>query len=121
MGRQNIAIQEKKPPSPLLPISGFILMVAVCGLAWLASPRMVLWLKSTQFSLAGLLKVLPIEFPKGWSAVTNQLVVTAFLSILVFTLVMSVLFFFMKVPGTNETDVSLDTIRQEKKKMMKRR
>jgi hypothetical protein len=121
MGRQNIAVQEEKPPSPLLPISGFILMVVVCGLAWLISPRMVVWLKTTNFKLGGLLTVLPIQFPKDWSALTNQLVVTAFLSILVFTLVMSVLFFFMKVPGSNETDVSLDTIRQEKKKMMKRR
>lgn len=71
MGRQNITVQEEKPPSPLLPITGFVMMLIVGGLAWLVSPRAVVWLKTTQFKLGGLIKVLPIEFPKGWSALNN--------------------------------------------------
>ena len=121
MGRQNIVVQEEKPPNPLLPIIGFVTLLGVGGVAWLVSPRVVVWLKTTNFKLGGLLEVLPIEFPKGWSPLANQLVVTAFLFIVVFTLVMACLFFFMKPPGTNETDVSLDVIRREKQKMIKRR
>lgn len=121
MGRQNITVQEEKPPSPLLPISGFVLMLIVGGLAWLLSPRMVVWLKTTQFKLGGLLQVLPIEFPKDWSPLANQLAVTAFLFILFFTLVMSALFFVIGKSSLGENDVSLDVIRREKQKMTKRR
>ncbi len=121
MGRQNIIQQEEKPPNPLLPIIGFVLFLVVGGAAFLASPRMVTWLKTTHFKLGGFIPLLPMEFPKGWSPLANQLAVTLFLSILFFTIVMACLFFLMKPPGTGETDVSLDQIRREKQKMMRRR
>lgn len=121
MGRRNIIEQEKKQQNPMLPIIGFVVMLVVGGLAFWASPRMVWWLKTTKFKFAGLIKVLPIEFPKDWSPLANQLAVTSFLFILLFTLVMAVMFFLTGKSAVGDTDVSLDEIRREKQKMMKRR
>ena len=121
MGRQNVVQQEEKPQNPLLPIIGFVVILIVGGAAFWVSPRVVWWLQNTNFKLAGLIKVFPIDFPKGWSPLANQLAVTLFLFIILFTIVMSALFFVMRVPGSDETDVSLDEIRREKQKMMKRR
>lgn len=122
MGRQNIVQVEEKPPNPILPVLGFVLVVVVGGLAFLVSPRVVVWLKTTHFSLAfGLLPVLPIKFPQGWSPLTNQLVVTAFMFLVIFTLVMSTILFVTSKSAVGETDVNLDEIRREKQKRMKRR
>ncbi len=121
MGRRNYAETGEKKQNPMLPIIGFVVIVIVGGAAFWASPRMVTWLKTTQFKLGGLITVLPIEFPKGWSPLANQLAVTAFLFILIFTIVMSVMFFFTGKAAMGESDVSLDEIRREKQKQMKRR
>lgn len=121
MGRQNIVQKEERKQSPMLPIIGFVVFLIVGGIAFLVSPAMVKWLSTTTFKLGGFIPVLPISFPKGWPPIADQLAVTFFLFIVFFTLTMATLFFFMKVPGQNESDVNLDDIRREKQKRMKRR
>lgn len=120
MGRRNYVEADKKQQNPMLPIIGFVIMLIVGGAAFWVSPRMVFWLKTTQFKIAGLITVLPIEFPEGWSPIANQLAVTTFLFILLFTVVMAGILFLTGNTAMGETDVSLDEIRREKKKMMKR-
>lgn len=121
MGRHNYVEAEKKQQNPMLPIIGFVMILILGGAAYLISPVVVTWLRTTHFSLGGLITVLPIAFPKGWSPLANQLIVAAFLFILLFALVMSGMFFVSGKSAVGEDDVSLDEIRREKQKMMRRR
>jgi hypothetical protein len=121
MGRRNYVEAEKKQQSPMLPIIGFVVILIVGGAAFLVSPRVVTWLGTTHFSLGGLITVLPIAFPKGWSPLANQLAVTAFMFILLFTIVMSGILFFIGKSVVGETDVNLDDIRREKQRKMRGR
>ncbi len=121
MGRHNYVEAETRKQHPMAPIIGFVIMLVVGGVAFLLSPRMVWWLKTTHFKLAGLITVLPIEFPKGWSALANQLVVTLFLFVLIFALVMTGILFLTGKSAMGEKDISLDEIRREKQKKMKGR
>jgi hypothetical protein len=121
MGRRNIIEADTKKQNPMLPVIGFVIMAIVGGVSFWASPGMVRWLKTTNFKLGGFVPVLPIEFPEGWPPLANQLAVTLFLFIFIFALAMTVMFFVTGQTGLGENDVSLDEIRREKEKKMKRR
>src|SRR5512137_1492163 len=122
MGRHNYVEADTKKQSPILPIVGFVIILAVGGLGFWISPRVVTWLKTAKFALlGGLLPVLPIQFPKDWSPLASQLAVTAVLFLFIFTLVMTVMFFAMGKSTQGEMDVNLDDIRREKQKQMKGR
>ena len=114
MGRQNIIVKEDKPPNPLTPLFGFIVFLIVGGLAYLASPSVVHWLTTSNIKLGGLIQVLPIEFPKGWSAVANNITVAVVMFFVFFAIAMTVVMFLMKPPGKDE--LSLDQLRKEAKK-----
>ncbi|MBN1429026.1 MAG: hypothetical protein JXB07_11620 [Anaerolineae bacterium] len=119
MGRQNIIVQEEKPPHPLIPLFGFIIILIIGGLSYMISPRVVHWLKNTHFTLGGLIPVLPIEFPAGWPALAHNLAVTAVLFFGIFTIGTMMIFFVAKPPGKKEVD--LDMIRKEAQQKRKRR
>jgi hypothetical protein len=120
MGRRNYTVQEEKAPNPLMPLFGFIVFLIVGGLAFWSSPTVVHWLSTTHFGLVGgMIPILPMEFPAKWSPLAKQAVVSVAMFFVFFAIVMSVLFFFIKPPSASESDVTLDQIRKEKKKMLR--
>lgn len=120
MGRNIKSTEYEKQTNPMLPLVGFVVLLILGGLSFLASPYIVQWLKTTTFSLGGFIKVLPVQFPPNWPLIVDQIAVTLVLFVLFFTIVMIALFSFMKPPGVDETSVSLDTLRREKQQKRRR-
>jgi hypothetical protein len=66
---------EAKKGNPYIALIGFIIIVLVGGISYLAAPMVKTWLTTTSWSLAGT-RVLPIRFP-AWDAMTQDLAVAA--------------------------------------------
>lgn len=103
--------------SPLGPLFGFIVLISLGALSFLAAPALVVWLETTQFTL-GARALLPVTFPVGWSALLTRSIVAVFIFVLVFTLIMLVLFLFMPAPR-GELDVELAKVRAQKEREKK--
>lgn len=106
--------------SPLGPLVGLIVLLGVGAGAYLAAPALMTWLETTQFEIAALgWQILPVTFPEAWSEVVTRVVITGLASLLGFTILMLVLFSFMR-PRRDEHDISLGSVRAQKKKQKRR-
>lgn len=118
----NVQVVEKgKRRSPLGPLFGLILLLGVTGVAYLAAPAIAAWLQNTTFTLGATgWQVLPITFPAEWPEIVVRLVLTGIVTLVAFTVMMPVLFLFMR-PARDELDVDTAKLRAEKQRQKKRR
>ncbi len=105
--------EEKKKSDPLQPLLGFILLIVIGGLSYLASPFVLNWLQTTNLSLGMLGPILPMTLPPEWPEIVKQGLVTVLLFMVGFTVAMIVLFSITK-PPKGETDVSMAEVRARK-------
>jgi hypothetical protein len=112
---------KEEARNPMLPFIGFVVIVVLGVLAYLASPSIIEWMATTDLKLGGVgLTVFPIAFPKNWSLITQRLVVTAAFFLIFFVILMIPLSLIMKPSGENELDVRLADLRTEKQKKKKK-
>lgn len=111
----------RKKRSPLAPLFGLIVLVGGGALAFLIAPAVITWAETTQFTFGAFdWEILPLTFPEAWPDLLTRGVVALFIFLLIFTLFMLGLFLFMR-PEREETDVQLQTLREEKARMRKKR
>jgi uncharacterized membrane protein YhaH (DUF805 family) len=119
MTRNFVEADTKKGRDAYWPIIGFIMIVVLGGIAYVISPGVVSWLTHTSWSTATG-SVLPIHFPPTWSSTTVQLVVALGIFLVLFVIATIGLLIVMGTPS-GPTDVSLQELRNEKKKTSKKR
>ena len=95
--------EKSRRANPLLPVIGFIVMIVVGALSYLASPVVVKWLKTTRWKF-GKAAVLPIVFPPNWPPIVEQLIVAFALFIMLFIIAMVIMFMFTKTTA-DEIDI----------------
>lgn len=110
--------ETNKKSNPYIALMGFIIIVLVGGVSYLAAPMLRTWLTTTTWFVAGT-RVLPIRFP-AWDLLTQDLAVAAGMFLVLFAVVMILLLVVMGSPA-GPTDVSLQEIRAEKKRKEKQR
>ncbi len=105
---------KRRKRSPLGPLIGFIVLVVVLGVSFLAAPSAVNWLETAEFTLGAFgWRVLPITFPAEWSPLVIQTVVTLFMALVLFIILMIIMFALMK-PPREELDVEYSAVRARK-------
>jgi hypothetical protein len=113
-------VDLSKQESPMSGLVGFIILIVVGGFSFLVSGPVQRFLMTANVSL-GPAKLLPIQFPAGWSPLVNQAAVAFGLFLIIFVLAMIVLFLFMKPRTYDERNVSLDDMRKEVEARKRRR
>ncbi len=110
---------DTRKANPLLPLIGFIIILAFGGFAYLVSPAVGQWLSTTNWTVVGT-SVLPMRFPAGWSEVTVRLAISSGIFLVLFVLAMILMFLVMGT-SRSETDISLGELRAEKASKGRRR
>lgn len=110
--------QKKEKTSALSPFIGFVMLIVTGGLSFLLSPTAVKWLKTTHWEPGGTMAILPLKFPASWSPMTEQLVVSLGLFIMLFAIAMAFMFMFMK---TTADEIDIKDLKEMQKQKKKRR
>lgn len=113
-------VEKRRRRSPLAPLFGLILLVAVVGGAYLASPAIANWLENASLTVGAGWQLLPVTFPVEWPEVVSRLVITGVVTLVAFTILMPLLFLFTRAPG-DEFDVNVADLRAAKQRQKKRR
>jgi hypothetical protein len=112
---------KKEARNPMLPFIGFVVMIVLGVLAYLASPSIIEWMATTNLKLGGIgLTVFPITFPKNWSPITQRLVVTLAFFLVFFVILMIPISLVMKPSDEDEMGVRLRDLRTEKQETKKK-
>jgi hypothetical protein len=111
---------DRPKKDPLRPAVGFILLIVVGLLAWVASPGVADWLTTTHYELGAFeWQVLPLTFPDIWPDIAVRSIVALFMFLVVFIVLLVISMLLLKPPAKRH-DVSIAQARARQKELMKK-
>lgn len=117
-----MAMLEKKGKDapPFNPFVGFIILLVLGALSFLASPALVRFITTANVRLGGFIQLFPMSFPPEWTFMTQRIVVTFAIFLGFFIIFMVIWSIVMAGSGRDEFDVDLTKLRKERAQARKR-